>query len=491
MWLLLASLLVFAPLMRSGQTAMAQLLMELLAIGLLAAAFWGQGQSPIRHTERWVLVLLFVYPVAYLLPWPAGWAAWLPGRELYAATATLLSADLSASTATGLGRLSLTPFTTEAAWLLLLVPLAVYVGTRTLDPRRQQQLLLVLLGVAAFQATLGLMQYGAGSGALYLGMEHAHGSAVGTYTNRNHLAGLIEMLLPVTLALLLFSVGRRSAHERHRWRRRLAFLGSLRGHAALGYGVLALLLLIGVVFTRSRAGIALTMLGILLATFAFARRLGGTNVYGMTGTLVTVALGIGLVIGLGPVLDRFTLSGAIEDARWSIYTETLAGIGRFFPLGSGPGSYPEVFPAFQPLALGRWLINHAHNDYLEWLFEGGALAAGLILLVFALILRQWVRVWTPGAWSRMRFLQVGAGIGLTLMLLHGFVDFNLHIPANMVYFAFLAGIFFTDPPPEEAAIKSRRRRRTPELGAEPDASTAPVQDLAKPPPDQIRNPFLD
>lgn len=487
---LLTAILIFAPLLRSGQAPIAQLILELLAAGILVVLLWDPHRLPIRRTEAGVLAILFLYPLVYLIPLPAGLTASFPGRDLYAWPPGTGGADPTSGGAT----ISVLPFETESAWLLLVAAIAVFLATRLLGTQQQRQLLWILLGVAAFQVTLGLMQYGAGSGPLYLGMDHAFGNAVGTYTNRNHLAGLVEMVLPITLALLVFSIGRREKRERAHWRRQIAFLGSLRGQAAIGYGALALLLLIGVVFTRSRAGIALTMLGILLATFAFSRRIGGNNVYGLTGTVVASAVGIAIVIGLAPVLDRFTMTGAVENARWSIFSATLTGIGHFFPVGSGPGNYPDAFLAFQPLELGRWFINHAHNDYLEWLFEGGILAAALILLLFGLYLRQWRRVWAPGTWSRMHFIQVGAGIGLLLLALHGLVDFNLHIPANIVYFAFLAGIFFSEPAAQE---KVPRRHRHPQPSAEgaAEGTTAPAQppplSRAKPPADQIQNPFLD
>ena len=489
---LLAALLVFAPLLRSGQVPIAQLALELLAVALLVVLFWEPKRVLVGPAQAWALAVLLVYPLLYLVPLPAALVGWLPGWDLYRP----LEAVGDWIPASGATRLSLVPLETESTWLLLVPAVAVFVATRMLRADQAQRLVWLLLGVAAFQASLGLIQYGAGAGPLYLGMEHAHGNAVGTYTNRNHLAGLIEMTLPMAIALLVFSIGRRSARERANWRRRVAFFGSLRGQAAVGYAAIALLLLIGIVFTRSRGGIALTMLGILLATLAFSRRIGGTNVYGLTGTLVASAVGIAIVIGLGPVLDRFTITGTIENARWPIYSATLTGIGHFFPLGSGPGTYPDVFPAFQPIELGRWFVKHAHNDYLEWLLEGGIIAAGLILLFIVVFLAQWRRVWTPGTWSRMRFVQVAAGIGLLLLALHGLVDFNLHIPANIVYFAFLAGVFFSEPAPENQAIRSQRRRRQrSDFGEDPEPSTQPPRPRTRrqpaPPSEQIKNPFLD
>ena len=138
---------------------------------------------------------------------------------------------------------------------------------------------------------------------------------------------------------------------------------------------------------------------------------------------------------------RQTDQTLLEDSRWPIYSATLDGIGEFFPLGSGIGTFPEVFRRFQPGDVPLF-VNHAHNDYLEWLFEGGLFAGALVAVFLVLYALRWPQLWTQERWSLLRYLQVGAGIGLLLLGLRGLVDFNLHIPANAIYFAFLAGLFF-------------------------------------------------
>ncbi len=484
---LLGGLLVFAPLFRSSQPALAVLTLEVLAVGVLVLVLWQPRGRLLSRWEAIAIALLLGIPLLYLIPLPSGMAVWLPGRAAYLAARSLIGGE------SGAGRLSLYPLETESALLFLLVPVALFLGTRALDRARIVGLVLLLLGVGAAQALLGLLQYGAGEGSpAFLGLTIPDvARAQGTYTNPDHLSGLLEMLLPIALALLFFSVGRGGREQRRGLRERFAFLGSLRGHAAILYGAIALLLLVGLIFTRSRAGIALGMLGIVLSTLVFARRIGGDNVYGPTGTLIAFAVGSGIAIGLVPVLDRFSVEGAVNDARWSIYSATLEGIGTFSPLGSGPGNYPDIFPAFQPQELGRWLINHAHNDYLEWLFEAGLLAAVLITLLAVLYALRWLQIWTWEDWSRLRFIQVGAGIGVLLLLLHSLVDFNLHVPANIVYFAFLAGVFLAEPVAEDAPVR-RRRRRTPD--PEDSAPEAPIprdRRVSGPPPDQIKNPFLD
>lgn len=486
----LSFMLVFAPLFRAGQPPIPLLIMQITAVGVLFVTLWKPAPDTFTSREVIVIVLLLLFPILWIVPLPGLHLEWLPGREQYADTLRLIGEAHIGQAAT----LSLYPLETQSAWLTLLVPVAVFLGSRTLDHRNKQRLALLLIAIAAAQAALGLMQFSRGPDSpLYFGMTYTHfGSGVGTYTNRNHLAGLIEMVLPITLALFLYSLGRREVRSSRDWRGRIAFMSTFRGHATFAYGALALLLIVGMIFTRSRTGIALTILGIILVTLAFSRRIGGDNVYGPAGTVATFAVAIGIAIGLAPVLDRFSSLDPLEDTRWTIFSATMNGIGTFFPVGSGPGTYPEIFRAFQPIELGHSFINHAHNDYLEWLFEGGAFAGALIVMMLGLYFIQWGKVWTKERWSRFRFLQVGAGIGMFLLLLHELVDYNLYIPANMVYFAFLAGIFFSDPNQEVAttSAKRRKRRRTRRLEGVTVEGTSTVKPY-EPSPDQIKNPFLD
>ena len=51
-------------------------------------------------------------------------------------------------------------------------------------------------------------------------------------------------------------------------------------------------------------------------------------------------------------------------------------------------------------------------------------------------------------------VQAGAGIGLLMMALHGLTDYNWHIPANAIYYALMAGVFFHrgEPAPENKPV---------------------------------------
>jgi hypothetical protein len=86
-------------------------------------------------------------------------------------------------------------------------------------------------------------------------------------------------------------------------------------------------------------------------------------------------------------------------------------------------------------------------------------------------------------------MRIAAGIGLLMMMLHGLVDFNLHIPANAVFFAFLAGVFFHQARQTEPT-HSARQAPAPRPPVTPGPAPATLPELPAPAP-EIRNPFAD
>ena len=86
----------------------------------------------------------------------------------------------------------------------------------------------------------------------------------------------------------------------------------------------------------------------------------------------------------------------------------------------------------------RLRLSFAHNDYLEFVAENGIIGGGaLILAGIGLV------VWLAAMWRRRRGsfakgIGLGAMLGVTALLIHGFTDFNLQITANAVYFTTLA-----------------------------------------------------
>ena len=114
---LLAALLVFAPLIKGGNRPFPLMVLELMALPLLAHAVWQPGF--LKHLSRpfmAALALLVLFPLLQWLPLvPAGLWPFLPDREIYAAA----TAEFGTA-ASSLRAISLVPGATEAAWLAML-----------------------------------------------------------------------------------------------------------------------------------------------------------------------------------------------------------------------------------------------------------------------------------------------------------------------------------------------------------------------------------
>lgn len=446
---LLILVLAFAPLVHGGNRPLPLLFLELAALGL--AAFLIRKPQVFNQFPRSSVLLLlavFLLPLLQLLPLPFFVWRHLPGHAWYAQALAATGGEAAVTFRAA----SLVPSLTEYSWLALLPPLTVFLFALSLPKEQLRSLVPVFLGLASFQALLGLMQYGDGPDSLLRFGNYDTGPvASGTYANRDHLAGFLEMALPLSLAMLAATLGHSRSPRRHapRLRQRLATLASTYLNQAVVYGAMSIVLLLGLIFTHSRTGVVLGMVVILLCTIAFSLRLGGRNVYGLIGTFTAISVALAVEIGLVPVLDRFVRQDPLKDARWAIFGDVTTAIGEFFPLGSGMGTFSQVFPRFHGADLNGMFINRAHNDYLEWVMEGGIVAALIILAFLAIYLLRALRVWQRGEWRTFKFMQVGAGIGLFAMILHTFVDFNLHIPANQIYFAFLAALFFHQAQDEE------------------------------------------
>lgn len=483
--IILAVVFLFAPLFWAGNGPLPLIALELAGLVLLAL-WWAhsQGQKKLSIAENVLVGGILLFPLFQLIPLPpVFWAESLPGRAFYAEALREALGERSFSEAWR--PVALIPRHAEAAWLALLPPVGVFLVARSLSHQQLQRLVYLFLGIAVFQAVLGLIQFGAGSESVFrLGNEHYRNSAVGTYVNRNHLAGLLEMALPVVLALLIATVGQpfELSHRRGGWRQRLLTWGSRQGSRFILYAGMALVILLGMVFTRSRAGILLAMVGLFLSFWVFAWKLGGRKVYGTVGVLTFAGAMLALEIGLAPIFKRFAaLDDPMQEGRWAIFAGTLRAIGEFFPFGSGSGSFAEVFQRFQPVDFLGGFVHRAHNDYLEWLLVGGLPAAVLIVATLLLYFRQWIKVWRGKQASKFYFIQIGAGVGLFLLLLHTLVDFNLHIPANGIFFAFLLGVFFH---PLKVPRRSQQKKQI-----SPITKYNPPEPR-KIPPENRTNPFV-
>ncbi len=283
-----------------------------------------------------------------------------------------------------------------------------------------------LLAVAGLQAALGMAQFYMGAGATAF--------ARGSYENRNHFAGLLELVLPIAIMYALAQI--------HRKRNRFE---APAGPAVKCSALLALatLLLVAIIHSLSRMGFLAALGGMFTAgSLALGRGLGGAKRW-----IPVSAVGLAVVLAfiflpIDPLIARFAHFAATEeissDTRAQIWRETLWMIRDFPAFGCGLGSYEWCFQRYKAVAPMN-TVDYAHNDYLQVMAEMGIPGFAIGLAFVALILARAMGAAEGEGSVDERYLALGCTGSLMALVLHSLVDFNLYIPPNAMAVAWVMG----------------------------------------------------
>lgn len=276
------------------------------------------------------------------------------------------------------------------------------------------------------------------------GKEHYRGVATGTFVNRNHLAGYLELSLACGVGLLLASHSRRQFS----WHSLLELIAGPKTLIRLAL----VIMVIALVMTHSRMGnvaffSSLLISGTILALRNKEHRLRSGLILG--SLIVIDILIISQYFGLQELQQRLVTT-QLEDRfeggdlvarenvdRDDVAAYALALLERYPLTGTGAGSFEAVFPAQAGPDI-RIHFDHAHNDYLQFAIEYGAVGFGLLGLFVMLALYHCLRV----LWRAESTYRSGVGLagcmGLLALLIHSIADFNLQIPANAATFVVIA-----------------------------------------------------
>jgi O-antigen ligase len=350
---------------------------------------------------------------------------------------------------------SLEPAATLDALLRLaaytLVGLAAAVSLR--DRSRLRQAALVLVTCGAFQAAYGSAEYLSGRQQIFGYVKRFYTDvATGTFVNRNHFAAFLAMTLPLAFGLVLDSAG--SLRRATCWRERIVRLGEPGGLRVVVGLLAAPVIWIGIVLSHSRGGLAAAIVGTTYLALRGAGRRRRILVLSLLLALPTVAL-LGLEV-LAPG-ERF-VSGDAKPAslggRLPVWRAALGSVGDFLPFGTGLGTFEAAFPLYRSPAVHK-VWDHAHNDWLQALVEGGPLVPLALAFVLWLALRG-----TRACAHEARWIPASAAAGLVAIAVHSAVDFSLRIPANAVLCACLVGMSAAASavPPPASVVPLRRQR---------------------------------
>jgi hypothetical protein len=336
----------------------------------------------------------------------AGLAAFLlrPPGLLLAAFMLVLAAQLVPWTGSPL---SVVPYRTQL-YLLVAFACTVTVWLSTTLIRSDQDLRLVLLTLLAgglLQAVIATIFMATGTGFSLLDSEIVAGAvATGTFVNRNHLAGYLNIALSAGIGLM---VGHLAApREGRSWALRLRDWMELMLGGKARLRLLLVMLVIVLIATRSRMGNAAFFAALLVATCVYAiferERRRGLLLFAASVVAIDLLL-IGAWVGIDRVVDRIQNTPMVErvagasasgqDGAAAATPDGAAPSGEAAPvrrdprreqsvedriepaldavqivrnhpwLGTGGGTFYVVYMAYQPNWEGFY--NHAHNDYLE------------------------------------------------------------------------------------------------------------------------------
>jgi O-antigen ligase len=308
--------------------------------------------------------------------------------------------------------------------------------------RRLQTLLWVLVFSGTFQAAYGAFMVLSGLNyGFFIEKYVGNTSATGTFINRNHLAGYLNMCLAAGIGLLLSQLAtQRSPNWKERIRRWLRLLLSSKIRLRIYLAVMV----IALVLTRARMGnIAFfTALGVAGAIAVYVRgRFSWRVVAFLVSLLVVDMLILGKWFGFDKVVQRLEQTTLATEGRVWSNEYSLDYLARFPLTGSGGGSFYGIFPNFQPPEFIGYHV-HAHNDYLEFAVELGIPATLLLMGFVALALWHAVQLQRSG----LTPLYQGAGFAVTMTVLwaamHSSTDFNLQMPANALTFVTILGLAF-------------------------------------------------
>ena len=260
----------------------------------------------------------------------------------------------------------------------------------------------------------------------------------GPFVDRNQLATWLVLAIVAVGGYLGMHV---RAHMDGRVRRggRATLLALLDGAALAMTGCLGTML-IALAATLSRSGlvalVAAVVIGGALSSGNRSRGLGIGAVAGIAVLLLAAWLDVqGLT---GRIAATLTSSDPNNVGRLLIWRDTM-GIIRDFPLfGTGAGTFENAMFVYQKSAR-EVLFNHAHNEYLQLLTEGGGVLLGLVVTGLVLLARAARRRLLEDHGAH-RYVRIGAYAALGGIALQSVWETGLRAPANLLLAAILAAL---------------------------------------------------
>jgi O-antigen ligase len=304
------------------------------------------------------------------------------------------------------------------ALLMLLGYIGIYhVIVNEFDHHRKRTLIWLIVSIGTVISGYGILQYFNIIGHSWWFPQQFLSS---TYVNHNHFAGYLELVMPLAISML---IGAKISHMNFK----LILVPML------------VIMFFAFILAQSRGAWFSMTISLFVMALLFLKR-GDNRLRNIILLVMIFAIAVTFIMfGKDVVSERLTsLTGpeGLEpsaETRFKIWRGTIDMIIHNPLIGCGIGDFIWVFPRYRPEGLDV-TANFAHNDYLQAAAEMGLLAPLILLWMFVIVSFAVIKK------EHMDPIKIGCAAGMLSLCIHGFVDFNFHIPANMLLFTVYAAI---------------------------------------------------
>ena len=393
-------------------------------------------RHPVAIKQIKVPAALFAAVVLWILIQNATWTPdWLH-HPIWQMTADALQRPIE-------GSISVNRELTSLALLRLITAASVFWIAMQLcrDEARAGFLLWSIAIIICAYTAYGIFAFGLTPGRiLWFETSFARGLATSTFINPNSFAAYAGMGLIAICGLILRLYRHEFTAVGGSVRFRIATFIEVTGQKGLALFGGAFVILVALLLSGSRGGIAATAFGLFVLAALTLRLRKQQSVEQREAIIVVGALLVAatfLVFG-DAVVGKITQRGFSDESRMAVYMITMRSILAAPLVGYGYGTFADVFPMFRDQSVSTWgQWQMAHNTYLEVL-QGLGLLFGLMLVASVVVL---VMRCVKGATTRQmnETLPCVAASVAFLLGVHALVDFSLQMQAIAITFMALLG----------------------------------------------------
>ena len=440
--ILLILLLIFTPIAFGSMEIWAFSLMEL---GILSIILLGTIQFLIRETPASsdpdvvpnrqsatpvIFLGLFLFFILFqMLPLSAGLLKILSPQTH--ALRSALSVEPSASSFP----LSFYPFLTQIEFLkwFALIALFLFLWQWKALGKGIGILISVTIFVGIFESLYGMIEFFSGhEHILHVDASSLISSVSGTFINRNYFAGYLLMVIPLAIGYIFYCESFNRGLSMG-WRGRLSSIDGKTYFLAFG----VILMILGLLFSASRMGIMSLLLSFTVVSLLFRNPEKRERLAKIPILILGLAVLWGAWISFDAVISRFFAISDVFEMRWEIWANTLQIIRDFPLLGSGLGTFIQIFPAYRSFHV-EGFVSHAENDLLQLASEVGLVGIGLLVVAFLFLLyKAFSGIRQLSLEDSERYIGIGGLVGILALMVHSLVERNIQIPANAFLFTFI------------------------------------------------------